>query len=994
SGTTGITVTVTGNGYQAGETINIRFGSTAVIVSPTAASDGSFTTTFTVNTQKYGTTSVTATGGTSNGSATGTFFILPEVYQVSPNAGTVGRLITVSGTGFGAGNIIRIQFGQTTSITNKQASAYGSWTTSFTINNQVYGTTTITAYDTQIAAATASNTLRILPYVTITPTCGSVGTTVFISGNGYGNIEGVHIGFGTIITATTITSNADGSFGSSFVAGLHTYGTTTVTATGLITSAAEKTGFDVVSAITLITPTEGIVTTVVTIAGNGFGASEQVAIGFGNMASITLCSTDDYGSWTTIFTVNTQDYGTKSVFATGTVSGETAISRFKIIGRFYGVSPNKGTVGTVVTIKGDGYGGTSERLYVDFGQTTNIIPTDVWKFAATEGSWTLTFTVNTQAQGTTSIIVRGSASNQSISNVFSIEPHITNVAPTDGFVGNWVTITGDGFGVSETIGVKFGTTPSIALVSTSNSGTWTVMFTVDTQQVGTTSIVAIGEISGVSEWDEFVIKAKITGISPGQGTVGTIITVDGNGYRASECVEISFGNHSTITTATASISGIWTTSFTIDTQSYGNTNITAIGTSSLSSSSGSFKILSEVPWISPTSGTVGTIVIVLGTGYAASEWISINFGINNPWVMFAGTTSVNGSFSLIFTVNTQPYGTTTVKADSKDYPNLRSFARGFIITSKITSITPTEGTVGTMVSVYGNGFGAAEGIKIKFGTTETITTTTSINTGYFSCVFTVNAQGFGTTTVLANGLQDTSNHTGQAEFKIRGRMTEITPLTGTVGSRVTVKGDGYKSYEDIVIKFGDTISITTGKADFGTGTFAIGFTVDTQMLGTKTITILGLDSGETNTAASFTIKPEIWSVSPTKGSIGTTIILKMTGYGSGELVAINFGNISNIGYSDNMTSGNGTTSATIQITAQPYGTTTITAIGTNTLATAVNRFVVSPNITLVSPKLGSVGTLVSVTGDGYGASETVTLEFGIGAGKLTKQGTADCLGTF
>ncbi|PIX16135.1 hypothetical protein COZ71_08470, partial [Candidatus Desantisbacteria bacterium CG_4_8_14_3_um_filter_40_12] len=787
----------------------------------------------------------------------------------------------------------------------------------------------------------------------------------------------------------------NGSFADTFVVGLHTYGTTTVTATGLATNAVEKTTFDVVSAITQVAPTQGTVGTIVTVQGNGFGASEQVAIGFGNMASIALCSTDDYGSFTTSWTVDTQSYGTKSVFATGTVSGEVAISTFKIIGRFYGVSPNRGSVGTIVTIRGDGYKyeGLGERLYVDFGQTPNIIPTTVWNFAAENGSWTLTFTVNTQPQGTTTIAVQGNGSGQNITNVFNIEPHILQVNPTSGFVGSTVTITGDGFGVSETISIKFGTTANIALVSTSDKGTWTAAWTVDTQSYGTTSIVAVGDMSGVSEWDEFVIKARITSVSPSQGTVGTVITVEGNGYKASECVAIGFGNHSTITTAVVDGSGVWTASFTVDTQCYDTTNITAIGTNSGASSTGNFKILAEVPCISPTIGTVGTVVTVLGTGYAASEWISIGFGTINQLILQAGTTSLNGSFSVTFEVNTQPYGTTTVKAYSKGFSSTRFFERGFIITSKIISITPGEGTVGTTVSVYGDGFGANEGINIKFGNATTIAMTTSLNTGYFSCAFTVNAQGFGTTTILANGLQDIGSHTGQAEFKIRGRMTEVTPLSGTVGSRVTVKGDGYKGNEVIAINFGDTMSITTANAA-GTGVFAIGWTVDTQSLGTKTITIFGLGSGETNTAASFTIKPEIWSVSPTRGSIGTTIVLKMTGYGQGEWVSIDFGDMQNIGYSSEVTSGSGTALATITIQAQPYGTTTIMAVGTNTLASAVNKFVIIPNITLVTPKLGSVGTMVSVTGDGYGKSETVTVQFGTGAVSLTKTTIANQLGTF
>ncbi|MEW6006695.1 MAG: hypothetical protein AB1595_00850, partial [bacterium] len=60
------------------------------------------------------------------------------------------------------------------------------------------------------------------------------------------------------------------------------------------------------------------------------------------------------------------------------------------------ISPNKGPVGTLVTIKGDGGQSTNDILQVDFG-TTQTITTAV---VDGQGSFTFSFKVGTQPFGT------------------------------------------------------------------------------------------------------------------------------------------------------------------------------------------------------------------------------------------------------------------------------------------------------------------------------------------------------------------------------------------------------------------------------------------------------------------------------------------------------------------------------------------------------------------------------------------------------------------
>ncbi|MDI6736138.1 MAG: Ig-like domain-containing protein, partial [bacterium] len=88
---------------------------------------------------------------------------------------------------------------------------------------------------------------------------------------------------------------------------------------------------------------------------------------------------------------------------------------------------------------------------------------------------------------------------------------------------------------------------------------------------------------------------------------------------------------------------------------------------------------------------------------------------------------------------------------------------GTVTQTKII-ITPTSGSVGSIVTVMGEGFGQTEAIEIDFGTTKTIALALTDAKGSFTTTFIVNTQPPGTTTVLAMGLS--TNAEAIAYFKI------------------------------------------------------------------------------------------------------------------------------------------------------------------------------------------------------------------------------------
>lgn len=162
----------------------------------------------------------------------------------------------------------------------------------------------------------------------------------------------------------------------------------------------------------------------------------------------------------------------------------------------------------------------------------------------------------------------------------------------------------------------------------------------------------------------------------------------GNGFGTQTgTLTISFGTHYTITTTIASESGTFNVTFIVDTQPAGTTVITAWG----SYDTDTFYIQGKVTLASPSSGSVGSIVTIEGTGYNEGEYVYISFGTAQNVTSYK--VGQNGTFSVTFMINTQPGGTTIITAY-----DLSELSTGeFCIIPTIIGIVPKSGQEGTNV---------------------------------------------------------------------------------------------------------------------------------------------------------------------------------------------------------------------------------------------------------------------------------------------------------
>ncbi|MEK9148714.1 MAG: hypothetical protein AAB267_01565, partial [Candidatus Desantisbacteria bacterium] len=981
TGSVGTVVTLEGDGFGSPDGLVVNFGSNTLggyNVRSLNITGGTFTTTFTINTQPYGTTTITVTGTQSTATAEGIFTITPNIINVTPLSGTVGSQVTVSGNGFSASEQISLQFSDMPGIVTGSTANRGSFTLLFTVNTQGYGTTNITVKDTLTQTRSAgTSTYRIMPrIIEFTPITGTVGCLVTISGNGYGAGSTVNIILGTTLRNGTLASGG-GSWTTTFTIDTQGYGPTTVIATGTTYFESDSRSFSIQPAIWQVTPSGGTVGATISIRGNGYATATVINVWFGSRAaSITTTNTDAQGSWTTSFIIDTQVYGTTSLLAKG-AGNESATNTVKILSKITSVLPGAGTVGSTVEIVGNGYK-ADEIIYIDFGTNSKLPQSNV--YVTPTGSFTRSFVVTIQPYGPTTVTGYVEFQDNKITSAtstFNIQPNIVSVVPAQGTVGSSVTVTGNGYTASQTITIDFGENLGITSGSSTVEGSFTIFFSVNLQAYGTKIITARGPGLDSNSKLWFTIIPNIRMVTPTSGTVGSQVSVEGDGYGAGESVTVKFGNNPNIVSATASVNGLFITQFTVDTQPYAGKNIVGYGNiTQQSATSTVFSILANIIEFTPTIGTVGTVVAIKGTGFKNGTLI-INIGDH----MAVQSFSSPGYFETTMANDDHPYGTTTVKAlNLGGTPNVQKL---FKILSKIYFVSPSLGTVGTVVTIRGNGYGFNEQIEVNFGTTQTVAATTASGVGdsghggTWTTSFTVNKQQFGTTTITGWGL--TSNDSGTNIFMIKARMFGIAPASGTIGSWVTIYGDGYKAGEIIRVDFGSTQTITQGVAA-PEGSFTISFTVDTQP-GTVTVSALGITSGETGTQ-SYVVMAKITLVSPKSGTVGTTITVSGGGYGPVEWITIDFGQTKTMtvfppaGKLGTLSSSGGTFSVTFTINLQPYGLTTIVVKGGGSGHVDEGTLTIMPKLTIVSPSSGTVGSTVAVSGNGYAASEAIDIVFG------------------
>ena len=148
------------------------------------------------------------------------------------------------------------------------------------------------------------------------------------------------------------------------------------------------------------------------------------------------------------------------------------------------VSPSSGLAGKEVTVCGSSFLG-NRGITIDFGTNFTITTTQ----SSINGTFSVTFKVSVQPPGTKVMTAQDTLDNLATTTFFIIPSNIS-VSPSSALAGKEITVCGSSFFENSLVSISFGTHPTITTTQSSNNGTFSATFIVDTQTIGTKVITA------------------------------------------------------------------------------------------------------------------------------------------------------------------------------------------------------------------------------------------------------------------------------------------------------------------------------------------------------------------------------------------------------------------------------------------------------------------------------------------------------------------------
>jgi hypothetical protein len=583
SGPAGAVVTVLGSGFSSNETgINITFDSVPVTTGIVANAAGTWSSSFTVPTAIYGNHSVGAFGSVTAAASVPliSFFVLTPNVTITQNTGTAGTQVSVSGSGFAPGETgITVTFDDNPIIHGIVANSLGNWSGIFTVPLTTSGYHVISAYGTitQAGFVPSLTFLVVNPSVTVSPTNGTPGTLVTVSGSGFGAGEtGITMTFDSTPVGFLVTASLQGTWSGTFTVPAAAGGGHVITAYGAATSAN-----NVASVTFIVTPiitssqTNGPPGTSVTVNGYGFGANESgITVTYDTLSAASGITASSQGSWKATFTVPSSAAGSHALAAFGASTRASSITTvYFTVNPAIAISQTNGSPGATISVNGNGFGSNETGITItyDGSAVASGITAD------SQGSWKGTFDVPSSASGSHTVSAFGSAtpSGTVTGVIFSLNSSIA-ISQASGTTGTLITVTGSGFGSNETgITITYDNNPVTSGIAANSLGNWSGTFTIPASASGSHKVAAYGLSTQASRVAGANFKVTpIISVSPTPGYVGKPVVVSGSGFIANSALLVTYDNQDISTAGiTTDATGSFNVSFNAPASVGGNHTI-------------------------------------------------------------------------------------------------------------------------------------------------------------------------------------------------------------------------------------------------------------------------------------------------------------------------------------------------------------------------------------------------------------------------------------
>lgn len=436
-----------------------------------------------------------------------------------------------------------------------------------------------------------------------------------------------------------------------------------------------------------------------------------------------------------------------------------------------GFTPNAREIGGAVTIRGSLFTGATA---VSFNGTNQPVFTVV-------NDTTITTTV---PAGTTTGTVAvtnpfGTGTSTAVFTIIPV-PTVTSFNPATGTLGSTVTITGTGF--TWATAVQFG--GASATTFTINSNTSITATVPATAISGVVSVINPSGTGASSSVYTVIPAPTVSSFNPTTGPVGTSVVITGNDFQSITNVQFNGVN--------ASYSVNSSTQITAIVPSGAATGLVAVINGSGTANSASSFVVTTPPVVNsfnPSSGGVGSSVVITGTNFTGATLVTFN-----------------GSPATTYTVNSSTQITAVVPASGS---------------TGVISVTTPQGTASSSNSFTVFGDLIVTSGQAVSGTYNNIIVT---NTGFAS--LTGNLTALGNTTVQGGGIIDFATFTlsGNGAFTSQGgaliRVGSPAGLSATGGVSGNVQVAGTRTYGG-TIEYNGLTAQNTGNGLVGVDTVTI-----------------------------------------------------------------------------------------------------------------------------------------------------------------------------
>jgi len=412
--------------------------------------------------------------------------------------------------------------------------------------------------------------------------------------------------------------------------------------------------------------------------------------------------------------------GTHGIYLRDATNSTTSVVASFTVTPSISVTPTSGAAGATVTVSGVSFATSETGIAITFDATA--VQTGI--AASSLGAWSGTFIVPEAASGVAHVIdAYGTTPATNVPDVnFTVTPVIT-ISPDTGAGGTQITVTGKGFANTEaTISVYYDGVVVASGVTATATGGWTANFPAPDGAGGIHYVDAGGATTLVDSVANvpFTVAPKIA-IAPTSGLAGTVVTVTGSGFAASETgIIITLDSQPMGPPVNADVNGKWAGAFTAPAGAGGSHNVGAYGnaTTAPAVTLVPFSIAAKIT-VNPVSGTVGSKATVTGASFGASE-SSISISWDGTPLVTGLNADAQGNWSGSITVPPSAAGNHQVLASGSFTLPAGVAPMSFSVLPDV-AVAPATGFVGTSVSLTGTGFAASKALTVTYEGADIIT---------------------------------------------------------------------------------------------------------------------------------------------------------------------------------------------------------------------------------------------------------------------------------